>query len=193
MWPWGHLAVGYLLYSVVVHLWARRRPGDVAAIALAFGTQFPDLVDKPLAWRFDLIPNGRSLTHSLVTAALLVLFVQFVFRRLDRGAIATAFSIGYLSHLFADALYPALEGEREALLFLAWPLVPPVEYATEPIFAAQLRRLFEHGPSALFTSSVGFEIGLAAVVFLLWLVDGAPGIGWLVSVPQWIHRKLSSH
>jgi hypothetical protein len=59
MWPWEHLAVGYLLYSVSCVLWGRY-PTRIGVAALAFGTQFPDLVDKPLGWWLGVLPSGQS-------------------------------------------------------------------------------------------------------------------------------------
>jgi membrane-bound metal-dependent hydrolase YbcI (DUF457 family) len=185
MWPWGHLAVGYLLYSAFVHLRDRRAPDGFAAIALAFGTQFPDLVDKPLAWSLGVLPNGRSLTHSLLTAVLLVAVVEFVARRRGDGPIATAFAIGYLSHLAGDALYPALSGNLYALSFLAYPLAPPIEYETAPSFAAHLQHLS-------LNSLLTFEFALGFGVFALWLLDGAPGLQVVSAIPRWLDRKFSA-
>jgi membrane-bound metal-dependent hydrolase YbcI (DUF457 family) len=174
-----------LLYSVFVHVYFRRRPGDRTAVALAFGTQFPDLVDKPLAWTVTVLPNGRSLTHSLVVAVLLIAVLQLILRWRDSGEVATAFGIGYLSHLFGDTLYPALAGEYAQLAFLAWPLLPAIEYSTEPSFAAHLSEL-------TLDSFVTAELGLGVVVFVLWLADGAPGLGFLVAIPRWVRGRLAA-
>ena len=185
MWPWGHLAVGYLLYSLAVRLRDHRPPTGPAAIAVAFGTQFPDLVDKPLAWSFGVLPNGRSLAHSLLVATVVIIVVGAVLRRWNRGRVAAAFSVGYFSHLFGDALSPLLSGDVYALAFLAWPLAPPIEYATEQSFAAHL------GELAL-DALVSVEFALGIAVFGLWLVDGAPGLGIVAAVPRWVGRKLST-
>lgn len=177
--------MGYLLYSVGVRLRYRRPPGGRAAVALAFGTQFPDLIDKTLAWQFGVIPNGRSLTHSLLTAVLLVVVLEILLRRYDAGSVATAFGVGYLSHLFTDALYPALAGEYYLLGFLAWPVVPPVDYAAEPSFVAHLREL-------TLNSFVAFELGLGVFFFFFWLADGAPGLGLVTAIPKWVGRRLTT-
>ena len=185
MWPWGHLAVGYLSYTAFVHLWERRSPTDSAAIALAVGTQFPDLVDKPLAWTFGVIPNGRSLAHSLFTAVLVIAVLEVLLRRRGYGRVATGFAVGYLSHLFGDAIYPALSGDLYLIGFLAWPVVAPIEYSTEPSFVAHLQEL-------TLDSQVATELALGGVVFLLWLADGAPGLGVVTAIPRWVGRKIST-
>lgn len=183
MWPWGHLAAGYLLYSIGYRIHSGRPPDGFAAIALAVGTQFPDLVDKPLAWTFGVLPNGRSLTHSLLVAALIITVLEVVLRRRNDGSIASAFGVGYVSHLLGDALQPALAGEYNAMGFLVWPFGPQIVYSTEPSFSAHI------GELAL-TPSLVFELALGGLVFLLWLYDGAPGIGVVKRVPKWIGGKL---
>lgn len=185
MWPWGHLAFGYVLYSTFIHLRERRPPDGHATVALAVGTQFPDLVDKPLAWSLGVLPNGRSLAHSLITAVLLVVLVEFLARRRGGRRIGTAFAVGYFSHLAGDALYPALAGDYLSLGFLAWPLLAPVEYGTEPSFLAHFAELS-------LDSLVMFELGFGIAVFLLWLADGVPGLGLVSAIPKWLSRKLSA-
>jgi hypothetical protein len=185
MWPWGHLAVGYLIYSFVAHLGYRRRPGDRTTLALVFGTQFPDLVDKPLAWTVSILPNGRSLTHSLLVALLIITALQLVLRWRNSGEVATAFGIGYVSHLFGDALYPALAGDYHQLAFLAWPVLPAIEYSTEKSFAAHLSEL-------TLESFVTFELGLGVAVFVLWFADGAPGVDVVTAIPQWVRGRLAA-
>ncbi|HET7325515.1 MAG TPA: metal-dependent hydrolase, partial [Halococcus sp.] len=111
MWPWGHLAVGYLLYSAFARRRFDRPPDDAAALCVAVGTQFPDIVDKPLAWTFHLLPSGRSFAHSLLTAAIVCGVVGWYAHRREQPHVATAFAVGYVSHLFTDALSPLLGGE----------------------------------------------------------------------------------
>ncbi|WP_137285333.1 metal-dependent hydrolase [Halorussus salinisoli] len=80
-------------------------------IALAVGTQFPDLIDKPLAWTFGILPNSRSLTHSVLTAIIVITALRFLIQHRHHLRHVTAFSIRYLSHLGADALHPFITGE----------------------------------------------------------------------------------
>ncbi len=171
MWPWGHAAFGYLLYRLA--LAARGAlPSGPAVVALGVGTQFPDLVDKPLAWSFGLLPSGRSLAHSLLTATLVVALVVVIARRYDRETVAAAFSVGYLSHLLGDALLPLLELDPVFLRFLVWPLLPPPPYESDSGFA-------EHLLSLELTPFFLFGLGLTALAMGLWVRDGLPGLGTL--------------
>ena len=72
MWPWGHVALGYLFYSLYVHWRHDRPPSAPAAIAVGVGTLLPDVIDKPLAWWAAVLPNGRSLAHSAVVMGLVL-------------------------------------------------------------------------------------------------------------------------
>jgi hypothetical protein len=170
MWPWGHLLFGYLLYSLAVRVWSGRRPTAAATLALAAGTQFPDLVDKPLAWWLAVLPSGRSLGHSLFAAGVVLSLVMAYAESRGRGVEGGAFGIGYLSHLVGDSLYVIPARAWDQLAFLLWPAVPAVEYPDES-FAAQLAGL--QVPTAL-TPELATSTALAGVVVLLWLADGAP-------------------
>lgn len=196
MLPWGHAAVGYLLYAG----WSRWRrgasPHGIAVIALAVGTQFPDLVDKPLSWTFAVLPTGRSLAHSVLTFALLAI-VLLVFARgydrrrrtADQGTTAstgveirsplpasitvTAFVIGYGSHLLADATAGIATGSLD-LAYLLYPLLP---------LGAP-----EHGYSFLefflsltVTPLLAFEVTLTVVAIGVWFRDDRPGLATLVA------------
>lgn len=173
MWPWGHAAVGYLLYTLYCRVRLGWRPQGLPVIALGLGTQLPDLVDKPLAWNLSVLPNGRSLAHSLLVAGIVILALQIIAIRLERQPLVTALGLGYVSHLFADALYPALEGEFYYLGFLGWPIVPPVEYeGSESILA--------HLLAAEVTPTFVFETALALATIGLWYRHGLPGLRLLV-------------
>jgi len=169
VWPWGHLAVGYVLYSVLMRIRHGRSPDGIAALVVAFGTQFPDLVDKPLAWTVQILPSGRSLAHSLLTATIVIVLVTWYARRHERSDLAGAFAVGYLSHLFGDAIGPVLEGKYVYLSSLGWPLLPPPPYDHEGGILA-------HFGDFGFTPMSAFEIALAAAIFGLWLRDGSPGL-----------------
>ena len=170
MWPWGHLAAGYLLYTAYSRLGDGATLQGPAVVAVAVGTQLPDLVDKPLAWTFALLPSGRSLAHSLFAATVAIAVVGWYARRRGDSEIGSAFAIGYLSHLVTDGIGPFLAGDYAKLTYLGWPLLPPPDYGVERGFVAHLARLD--------LSSLGsVQVLLAAFVVLLWYRDGAPGLG----------------
>ncbi|QSW98216.1 metal-dependent hydrolase [Haloterrigena alkaliphila] len=177
MWPWGHLAVVYLCYS----LHCRRRdwpPRALSVIVLAIGSQFPDLVDKPLAWTFDVLPGGRTLAHSVFVAALLLPTVALAARRFDRRDLGTAFAVGHVSHLLADIPPSAiLTADASELTFLVWPLLPPSPYeSVDGILAGFLRY------------SMGWyewaQLGLVLIALVVWYRDGLPGTGYARDVVE---------
>jgi hypothetical protein len=179
MWPWEHLAVGYLCYSLLVR--ARgERPGGREALAVAVGSQFPDLVDKPLGWVVGVTSTtGLTPTHSLFVAVPLSALVVLVGRWQGAGRVGLAFAVGYLSHLSADALYPVLLGEGLFTWFLFWPLTPVPTHGTAPPLAT-VRSLAETFVTFLGTPRgtlyVLGELALLAGAVLLWLRDGVPGL-----------------
>ena len=172
MLPWGHAAVGYLLYAAVCRYTegGKRIPEGAAVLALAVGTQFADLVDKPLAWSLSVLPTGRSLAHSLfVAAALLALLDRFA-ASADRRDLSTAFALGYLAHLAGDVIY-GLGSGLEQLQFLLWPVIPQPPPETSHTI---LEVLIE-----LTLSPVGLlESALFVATTGLWLSHRAPGL-WL--------------
>jgi len=168
MWPWGHLAVGYLLYS----LWRRRRgslPAYPEVVIVLFGTQFPDLVDKPLAWDLGVLPGGRTLAHSAITATLIIAVLYLVVAPRIGRAPVFAFSLGYLSHLVADLPFGDLAaGNLTFTTYLAWPLLPPPPYDGPKGFIAHFLA-FRLGPYEW------FQFLLVGLALVLWYLDGFPG------------------
>ena len=171
MLPWGHLAVGYLCLSLVMRARYRLSPRGPAAIAVAIGTQLPDLIDKPLAWRFGVIPYGRSLAHSLLFLAALAAVAWALAVRYDRRLEASAFVGAYLSHVLADMLPAVLAGEWAKLGSLFWPITPVYQYPDELDYTI-IGFFLELEPAAL----VSPELGLTIVAIGLWVHDGMPGI-----------------
>lgn len=168
MWPWGHVAVGYLLYS----FWTRRRgdrPESPAVYLVALGALLPDLVDKPLAWTVGVLESGRSLGHSWLVGTLVLVVLFAVVAPRASGTPVVAFGVGYLSHPLADfPVGKVLAGEVEFANYLVWPLlsVPPPQ--TDPSLIAYLLT-YEPG----LTDAVQLLlVGLAAYY---WYLDGRPG------------------
>ena len=173
MWPWTHLAVGYLVVSIAWRLRGRRVDGAVAGAAV-LGTQFPDLVDKPLAWYVGVLPAGRSLTHSAITAAAISAVVVTVAARLDRFEPGLAFAVAYASHLLGDALPKLPDGDYESLTFLLWPLLPLPDYggAEQPL--ESLGEILAMPGAYVFASPA--RLAVLGIVALVWRADGCPGL-----------------
>lgn len=182
MWPWEHAAFGYLLYSLFARLRGNRPRGTAAVLALLVATQFPDLLDKPLAWVVHVLPAGRSLGHSLLFAVPLLSAVTLVSANWRLG-LGVAVVVGYLSHLAGDVLFPLItEGDLE-VRFLFWPILPAESGPVDA--AAHLFDLVTSFVSFLSTPRGGlyliFEGTLLVGAFALWIADGRPGLSALRS------------
>lgn len=181
MLPWGHLGVGYLVYSIGTRIVLKRAPQGGAVLVLVLGTQFPDLIDKPLNWWFGTF-DGRALGHSLLTTIPICVLMFFVSKRYERGDLAVAFSIGVLTHLLADAWRPLLEGNFKRITYLLWPLFPPPTYPADSLvdhlyrWQFHFRMLQEYPTSLLSLNSFGIQLLLIPIVFFIWALDGFPGI-----------------
>lgn len=167
--PWGHAAAGYLLWSAWSHYRERQPPTDVEFWAVVFGTQFPDLIDKPLAWILPILPSGRSLGHSLLTAALVIALAYAVARRWQYDTVAVAFGVGYVSHSISDALPTLWAGEYRYADFLLWPVLSvPINHRSES-FGAHFR-------GVTLADFLDIRLVFALVVFAVWVLDGMPGL-----------------
>lgn len=127
MFPWTHAAFGYGLLLVLGFALSRRL-SRAELIAVLVGTQFADVVDKPLAWWFGVIPSGRSLAHSLLVAVPLSMLVLAVAWHRSHPEIGTAFGLGYASHLVGDTYVAFYYWRPTEFSFLLWPLLPAYPY-----------------------------------------------------------------
>lgn len=196
MWPWEHLAVGYILLSLYCHGRTGTPPAEWSVLTLAVATQLPDLIDKPLAWQFDIL-TGTSIAHSILVSLLLVFVVGIVAGRIGRPAVSTAFAIGYLSHLLGDLVYPMILGRGHfAWGAILWP--GPERVVTEPRAAGSGVSTAQTG--AGFLSQVGHRFGdflsflgtpsgqtyllldliLLGSAIAIWILDGQPGLHVIV-------------
>jgi hypothetical protein len=170
MWPPGHLALGYVAASLASRTTRGRSPDALHLPWIVLGSQFPDLIDKPLSWTFGILPGGRTLAHSAFAAVAVAVVAVAVGRRL-RSHAGVAFAAAYASHLVGDAIRPALAGDVAGLRFLLWPVVP---YRGAP---GEEVDLLARLASMSLSGGLTVELVLAGAVALLWLVDGAPGVG----------------
>jgi hypothetical protein len=190
MWPWGHAAVGYLLYASFVRLYHRKLPSEAATVALAIATQLPDLTDKPLAYSF-VLPEGRSLAHSVLFAVPLCALVWYFVDQED-WYVREAFVVGYASHLLADSYGALLAGRFSRASFLLWPILPSPDYPTESFaghwakLVGTLSSVTVDGVVAGQVPAVVWQALLAVGIALLWVLDGMPGVRYVFA---WVRNR----
>lgn len=178
MWPWGHLAVGYVAFSAFVRLGLRSRPSDRSVFALAVATQLPDLVDKPLAWQFGVLSNGIGVAHSLLVGVPVALALGVALRFKGHPELGAGVAIGYGSHVLGDLLFAALFSRPPILPSFLWPVyTTPV--AAAPGLGTKTWQLLL-ASQALLGSEMGRTYFLLETLLLggtvaLWVLDGKPG------------------
>jgi hypothetical protein len=178
MWPWGHLGVAYLVYRAYLTYVVPRDQRRLAAgvvIAVVVGSQFPDLIDKPLAWTFAVLPSGRSLAHSLLTLAVVGWIVVRLADTYGDRAYGVAFVVGAVSHSLSDlgpgVVVGLLQGDLSQLAwttYLLWPVLASPPYPSDNSFIS-------HFADFVLTPYVAAQFLLFAVAVGLWLRDGRPG------------------
>lgn len=191
MLPWEHAAVGYLAYSLLSHLLARRSPGALEALAALVGSQGPDLIDKPLSWQYGVFESGYALGHSIFLAVPLAVAAGLLARAYGRLRVGAAFAVGYLLHLPGDVVPTYLQHGSLPLAVVLWPVEKAPPSADQPVVGVTVDLFFEYvdvltaqDPPTLVLVQAGV-IGLTA---LLWLYDGAPVLRELL---VGIRRRLS--
>ncbi|MFC4247083.1 metal-dependent hydrolase [Natribaculum luteum] len=177
MWPWEHLAFGYVLYSLHANAIRRERPSGRETIVVAVASQLPDLVDKPLAWAVGFVETGYALGHSIFIAPIVCLAAAALATRRGEQSLGGAFTVGYLSHVAGDVLNPFFLGRGLEVRVLLWPIASPPADAHGGFLEHVLVYLARHVAYLTaegLTPYLAFQLGLAVAVALLWLYDGAP-------------------
>lgn len=175
MFPWGHFAVAYLLYSLYARLRFRRPPAAGPALAVVFGAVFADLIDKPLGWGLGVIPS-RSLGHSLLIAVPLLAAAYLCALYFDRVATATAFAISHLVHLVTDLSPRFFLGYPIRSRYLVWPVVTERQFTYhERVFDPPAVVEAVLTPLTFRPLFLSLELVLFAFAFLVWYADGRPG------------------
>jgi len=179
VWPWEHVALAYVLLSAYARLVEGSPPDTGVAVAAGAGAVLPDLVDKPLAWTFGILPSGTSLAHSLLVAVPALLLLRWVAARRGRARLWAGFAVGYLSHLLGDVVYEPLLGGPVSAEFLLWPLIPARPSPPRGLFRYTSEYLavflqFLSTPRGLLY--LGLDLLLLGAAVALWVADGAPGL-----------------
>ncbi|MFH5801614.1 metal-dependent hydrolase [Haladaptatus sp. CMAA 1911] len=179
--PWGHAAFGYVLYSLGNRLVTRKPPAGIGIVlAVLFGTQLPDLVDKTLSWGLHLFPQGYSVAHSILIAIPIGLLVLSVAIATSRFKLGAAFTVGYWSHLLGDAILAVPKSGVTPSDRLLWPIVTLPPYASETTLLGRVNQVFSEFFDEMLTPEHFIFLAIYSIpyilAFLLWVVDGAPGI-----------------
>jgi len=178
MWPWEHLAVGYLLYSLGARALGRDPPSDGGVVALAVATQLPDLLDKPLSWGLGWFPSGYAVGHSAFVALPLGVAAVVVARRAARPDLGAAFAVGHWSHLAADVLSPLRGGDGPSVSRVLWPIAEVRPYGTDYGLrrgAVYVERFVAELSAMDLTAVVLLYLLVPLGTLALWALDGAPG------------------
>lgn len=147
---------------------------------MAIGSQVPDLIDKPLAWYFSVLPSGRSLGHSLFTAAAATASAAAVQAVTRARGLTAAVAIGWVSHLLGDVAYPLVVKGDLRVGFLLWPIVPAGD-SSSPGAIGHVSELFaaflEYLATPAGATYLLLDVALLSAALVLWIADGTPGIG----------------
>jgi membrane-bound metal-dependent hydrolase YbcI (DUF457 family) len=135
MLPAEHLAVAAIPVVAYVLLRDRRPPAPRLLGIVFVGSQFPELIDKPLAHQFHILPSGRVFVHSLPIAIPIVCVVGWYAWQTHRLRAGAAFSFAYLSHIVADNWEALSPPEPMLPSDLLWPLQPPIPRPVVPGWA----------------------------------------------------------
>lgn len=135
VYPSEHFIVAFLPMMAYVVVRDKRLPSPRFIAIVFLGSQFPDLIDKPLAYQVGIIPSGRVFGHSLPVALPFLFVVGLYGWQTDRSRLSVAFVFGYLSHLFADNYTSFLKPNPQFPSDLLWPFAPPIPRSSVPHWA----------------------------------------------------------
>lgn len=177
MWPWEHVIVGYVAYSLFSHLVYREGPSGGAALAVVFASLLPDLIDKPLAWQFGVFPGGYSIGHSVFVAVPLSVLVGALAHRYGRPRVGLAFAVGYLLHLPSDLLPTYVREGWVPYERILWPLEQAEGEHGHGLLEGFLGTAIPYAYQIVtldLSPYLLFQLGLMGCAFLLWVYDGMP-------------------
>ena len=191
MWPWEHVIVGYLIYSLVCRMIFGRSPGAAETIAVVFASILPDLIDKPLAWQFGVFDSGYALGHSIFFAVPLAIIVGLFAQYRGRTDVAVAFALGYLLHLPADVADGYFRSGMVNLDLMLWPVVSPTVAPMNQTFMRELQHHLTRYHAELTADDPSryliVMVVLALTTLILWILDGAPVLREILIIGR---RKL---
>ena len=135
MFPHQHFIVAVVPVVAYVIVSDRRLPTIHLMGILFLGSQFPDLVDKPLAHQFVMLPSGRVFMHSIPIVLPFLLILGVYGWQTNRLRLSLAFGFAHLSHLFTDNLTALLSSTPQIPPELLWPILSPTASPVTPSWA----------------------------------------------------------
>lgn len=198
MLPHAHLALGYLTVSAYTNGALRRAPGQRELGAILIGSQFADLIDKPLVLLGEPFVSGRTVAHSMLVVLPAFLCLLFASRS-DAGTQSTvvAFGLSWAVQPFADASLFVLQGTVARDLietsFLVWPVILPADGIINAISnSAYVEQVIRKKPTWTArtlpkSEDLRFwirisELSVAVVAGIKWYRDGVPGLERIRSI-----------
>ena len=133
MFPHEHLLVALLPIVVYVGVRDRQLPTRGVVFVTVTGSQFPDLIDKPLAHQFGVLPSGRVFMHSLPFAIPIAVCILVYGWQTHRPRVAGAFVVAYVLHLLGDTYQILRTGQIPADLL--WPFAAAQSRPEVPFWA----------------------------------------------------------
>lgn len=193
MFPWEHVVAGYVVFSLLSRLLYREPPGELAALAVVFGSLLPDLVDKPLAWEFGVIQTSYGPAHSILFAVPVCAAVWALARWQGRAAAGAGLTTGYLLHLPGDVVAYWVLRRRWDPERILWPY-RKADPTTATDFGTHVLVYVEPYVHELLSGEATTYV-LANLVLLLfaaclWIVDGRPGPGAVADAVRGVGRRV---
>lgn len=177
MWPWEHVIVGYVAYSLFSHLVYRESPSGGTTAAVVFASLLPDLIDKPLSWQFGLFPGGYAIGHSVFFAVPLSIFAGVLAHRYGRSRVGLAFALGYLLHLPSDLFPPYVRQGVIPLERVLWPIEQAEGDHGHGLIEGFLQTALPYAYQLVtldLSPYLLFQLSLGGFAVLLWMYDGMP-------------------
>lgn len=181
MMPWEHVIAGYIGFSLLVRLVYQSPPSPEETVIVVLASALPDVIDKPLAWQFEVFTSGYAIGHSVLIAVPVTIVVGVLTWRRTAPRHGIAFAIGYLFHLFGD-VFPSFirSGSLHAERVL-WPIrgggdgyeAGFIGEAEENV-TAYVNWVDEQVGSGSPDLYLLVVLGMGGFGFLLWVADGMP-------------------
>lgn len=196
MWPWEHAVFAYVCYSLVCRVIYRDIPGEYETGIVVVASILPDLIDKPLAWQFEVFQSGYAVAHSVFVASFLAVTGGLVAREYGQPQLGIAFGIGYLLHLVGDVVPLYISSGEWTIRHLLWPVADTDGRLHDTFFAGVRHNLEPYIQSLLaleFTPSLAGRFILGTVALILWYADHRPGLALIRTVPRRLYDRILEH